>query len=116
MNKSFVKILSLMMMFCCSFSVLADDFADSLGLTLLPVANSANDKASAKKPPLVIFMSGDGGWANLDQGVSQLLQQQGWPVVGWSSLKYYWKQKDPKDVTQDTMDIIDKYEAEFGTQ
>ncbi|MCS6176837.1 virulence factor [Shewanella baltica] len=116
MNKSFVKILSLMMMFCCSLSVLADDFADSLGLTLLPVANSANDKASAKKPPLVIFMSGDGGWANLDQGVSQLLQQQGWPVVGWSSLKYYWKQKDPKDVTQDTMDIIDKYEAEFGTQ
>ena len=52
-----------MMMFCSSFSVLADDFADSLGLTLLPVVSSADNKVNAKKPPLVIFMSGDGGWS-----------------------------------------------------
>ncbi|MCD8551898.1 MAG: hypothetical protein LRY74_18280 [Shewanella xiamenensis] len=52
-------------------------------------------------------MSGDGGWATLDKSRwGGILQQQGWPVVGWSSLKYYWKQKDPKDVTQDTLAII----------
>lgn len=112
MNRILTKTLTILMVLCTSYGALADEFADDLGLTLFPVPVTTN----TQKPPLVIFMSGDGGWANLDKGLSRLLQQQGWPVVGWSSLTYYWKQKDPKRVAQDTMAIIDKYEVEFGTQ
>lgn len=116
MNRILTQTLATLMALCMSFCALADEFADDLGLTLFPVPVSTNASTNAKKPPLVIFMSGDGGWANLDKGLSGLLQQQGWPVVGWSSLTYYWKQKEPKIVAQDTVAIIDKYEAEFGTQ
>ncbi|ASK69717.1 virulence factor [Shewanella bicestrii] len=117
MTKSLIKILSVLLL-CSTANAFADQFADNLGLNLLPVEPSTqvNAASSHTKPPLVIFLSGDGGWATLDKAVGGILQQQGWPVVGWSSLKYYWKQKDPKDVTQDTLAIIDKYQAEFGTQ
>ena len=59
-----------------------------LGLVELPVTQ-------ASSAPMVVFMSGDGGWAALDKGLSAQLQAHGMPVVGWSSLSYYWKKKTP---------------------
>ncbi len=63
---------------------------------------------------MVVFMSGDGGWAALDKGLSAQLQQHGMPVVGWSSLTYYWKKKDPQQVTADLVRILDDYQSRWG--
>ncbi len=41
-----------------------------LGLVELPVAQ-------ASSAPMVVFMSGDGGWAALDKGLSAQLQAHG---------------------------------------
>ena len=81
MTKSLIKLLSVLLL-CSTANVFADEFADNLGLTLLPVESSTQVKAASShaKPPLVIFLSGDGGWATLDKAVGGILQQQGWPA------------------------------------
>ncbi len=55
---------------------------------------------------MVVFMSGDGGWAALDKGLGAELQRHGMPVVGWSSLSYYWKKKTPDQATADLVRIL----------
>ncbi|RYZ97215.1 MAG: hypothetical protein EOP11_22355, partial [Proteobacteria bacterium] len=55
---------------------------------------------------LVIFYSGDGGWAGFDQGISTELSRAGNRVVGLSSLKYFWTEKDPERATDDLAKII----------
>ncbi|RYZ96394.1 MAG: hypothetical protein EOP11_23545, partial [Proteobacteria bacterium] len=59
-------------------------------------------------PPkgLVIFYSGDGGWAGFDQGVSAELSRAGNRVVGLSSLKYFWSAKAPELATDDLAKIL----------
>ena len=77
-----------------------------LGLVELPVAQ-------ASSAPMVVFMSGDGGWAALDKGLSAQLQAHGMPVVGWSSLSYYWK-KTPEQATADLVRILTEYQSRWG--
>jgi type IV secretory pathway VirJ component len=50
---------------------------------------------------LLIFFSGDGGWASLDEGMSELLVARGIGVVGVSSLRYFWNEKPPAQVGAD---------------
>jgi type IV secretory pathway VirJ component len=51
----------------------------------------------AQKPgdTLAVFLTGDGGWAQLDRSVAALLAQKGVAVVGLSSLKYFWHARTP---------------------
>ncbi len=69
-----------------SFSAHAASVKDDLSLIELPVKMPSD-------APMVLFLSGDGGWAALDKGLSAQFQLHGMPVVGWSSLTYYWKRK-----------------------
>ncbi|PNO56932.1 virulence factor [Aeromonas caviae] len=80
-----------------------------LGLVELPVAQASSS-------PMVVFMSGDGGWAALDKGLSAQLQAHGMPVVGWSSLSYYWKKKTPEQATADLVRILTEYQSRWGRQ
>ena len=61
-------------------------------------------------------MSGDGGWAGLDQDVAAALSAKGIPVVGLDSLRYYWTARTPEGLAADTDRIIRYYLAHFGKQ
>ena len=50
---------------------------------------------------LLLFFSGDGGWASLDEEVAEHLVSQGIGVVGVSSLRYFWQAKPPMQVAAD---------------
>jgi type IV secretory pathway VirJ component len=50
---------------------------------------------------LMLFFSGDGGWASLDEEVAEYLVSQGVGVVGVSSLRYFWQAKAPAQVAAD---------------
>jgi type IV secretory pathway VirJ component len=63
-----------------------------------------------------IIMSGDGGWAGLDQDVAAALSAQGIPVVGLDSLRYYWTARTPDGLAADTDRMIRYYAAHFGKQ
>lgn len=102
----------LLLLMCCSFSLFAASSSTvkaDLGLVELPVAQPSS-------APMVVFLSGDGGWAALDKGLSAELQRHGMPVVGWSSLTYYWKKKTPEQATADLVRILSDYQARWGRQ
>ncbi len=61
-------------------------------------------------------MSGDGGWAGLDQDVAAALSAKGIPVVGLDSLRYYWTPRTPDGLAADTDRMIRYYLAHFGKQ
>ena len=63
-----------------------------------------------------IIMSGDGGWAGLDQDVAAALSARGIPVVGLDSLRYYWTARTPDGLAADTDRMIRYYLAHFGKQ
>lgn len=60
---------------------------------------------------MAIILTGDGGWASLDQGVAGLLAEQGVPSIGWSSLRYYWAARTPQEGAADLARIIRHYTA-----
>ena len=63
-----------------------------------------------------IIMSGDGGWAGLDQDVAAALSAKGIPVVGLDSLRYYWTARTPDGLAADTDRMIRYYLGHFGKQ
>jgi len=50
----------------------------------------------------VVFLSGDGGWADIDVEISKYLNKNGYAVLGFDALKFYWSKKD----TQESVDAL----------
>lgn len=67
------------------------------------------DRAPGVDPNLVVFWSGDGGWATIDKEVSDALQKKGISAVGVDSLRYFWKARTPEEVARDTAAIARHY-------
>jgi type IV secretory pathway VirJ component len=55
----------------------------------------------------LLFISGDGGWATLDDRVAAYLADRGVDVVGLSSLRYFWSAKTPAQAGADLRRVID---------
>jgi type IV secretory pathway VirJ component len=55
---------------------------------------------------LLLFFSGDGGWASLDEGTAEDLVTRGVGVVGVSSLRYFWNTKTPAQVAGDIRRLV----------
>ena len=51
---------------------------------------------TAEGQVLAVMISGDGGWATLDQALSAELASRGIPVAGLNSLKYFWHARTPE--------------------
>lgn len=63
---------------------------------------------------LVVFYSGDGGWAAFDETVSSDLVSQGLPVVGINSLRYFWTRQTPKAAAADLAEVLRYYLATWN--
>ena len=81
----------------------------------LPVVEVAA-QPGAPSDAFAIILSGDGGWAGLDQDVAGALSAQGIPVVGLDSLRYFWTARTPQGLAADTDRLIRYYGAHFGKQ
>jgi type IV secretory pathway VirJ component len=73
-----------------------------LPLTEVPAQKPGDDR-------LVVMLSGDGGWAALDRGVSAVFAAQGIGAVGLDSLSYFWKQRTPAETAAAITGIIQWY-------
>ncbi len=69
--------------------------------------------ASGPSRVIVIFLSGDGGWRDLDKTIGEKLQAMGVPVVGWDSLRYFWRRKSPEQTTADLTAAMAAYGAQW---
>jgi type IV secretory pathway VirJ component len=79
----------------------------------LPIVEVPARIGAASKDTFAILMSGDGGWAGLDQDIAAALAAQGIPVVGLDSLRYYWTARTPEGLAADTDKIIRYYLSRF---
>jgi type IV secretory pathway VirJ component len=86
------------------------------GLSDLPIIEIPAQPGAAPTDAFAIIMSGDGGWAGLDQDVAAALSAKGIPVVGLDSLRYYWTARTPEGLAADTDRIIRYYLAHLGKQ
>jgi type IV secretory pathway VirJ component len=76
-----------------------------LSLYEVPAAPSADQHGDV----MAIFLTGDGGWAEFDKEVTGALATEGVPVVGWSSLRYFWTPRTAEGAASDLARIIQHY-------
>ncbi len=74
-----------------------------LPLIELPASTHSNDV-------LVVLLSGDGGWADLDKTLGEAFQARGISTVGFDCLKYFWKKRQPEEVTAMLAQVITHYQ------
>ncbi|MEJ6845835.1 virulence factor [Sinorhizobium fredii] len=65
--------------------------------------------AKPSRDTMAVIYSGDGGWRDIDKEVGNVLQQQGVPVVGVDSLRYFWAERQPQATADDLARIIGFY-------
>lgn len=78
--------------------------AEPLGM---PLTLLAVDKP--KFDTLAIIYSGDGGWRDIDSEIASNFQEEGLPVVGIDSLRYFWSERKPQETADDLTRIINTY-------
>jgi len=61
-----------------------------------------------------LLLTGDGGWAGLDQELAAHLAARGVPTVGLNSLKYFWTQRSADETAKDVARVIRHYLASWG--
>ncbi len=70
----------------------------------------------ARFDSLAIVYSGDGGWRDLDKTIAGIFQKSGLPAVGVDSLRYFWSEKSPSEVSRDLAGMIDLYTAKWNVK
>ncbi|MCE5990210.1 virulence factor family protein [Pseudomonas sp. LM20] len=65
---------------------------------------------------VTLFLSGDGGWRDLDRDVAGEMAKLGYPVVGIDTLRYYWQHKTPEQSAADLSDLMQHYRQKWGTK
>ncbi len=58
---------------------------------------------------MVIEISGDGGWRDIDKTLAEDLKRMGVPVVGVDSLRYFWSKKTPSEMANMVAALIQTF-------
>jgi type IV secretory pathway VirJ component len=66
--------------------------------------------AKGKPRALAVFISGDGGWRDIDKQIGEYLQAHDVAVVGVDTLRYFWSKKPPEAVAADLDRIVKHYQ------
>ena len=88
-------------------NILLQSQRDSLYKSDLPLA--VIPSAEKNDLPLAFFISGDGGWTSFDQTVCEKFAEKGIPVVGLDAQKYFWDEKQPRQVSEEITPAIQHY-------
>ena len=69
---------------------------------------------TAAQEPLVVWISGDGGWGRMEKEVTRRLAAQGAPTLGVNALRYFARQRQPAQAAQTIAREIRQYDAAHG--
>ena len=64
---------------------------------------------------MAVFLSGDGGWRDIDKIIAENLQSLGVSVVGWDSVRYFWRMKSPEQTAADLSAVVTAYSEKWHT-
>ncbi len=73
-------------------------------------------RATGSSAEFALLLTGDGGWAGLDQELAARLAASGVPTVGLNSLKYFWTQRTPDESARDVARLMRHYLAAWNKQ
>lgn len=65
------------------------------------------------QPFVAVFLSGDGGWREIDSTISDALNARGVPVVGLLSNEYFDRRRTPAEVARDVDGLMTRYAAQW---
>lgn len=65
--------------------------------------------AIGQSDTLAVLLTGDGGWAGLDQELAARLATRGVPVVGFNSLKFFWTKRTSAEAATAIANVIRSY-------
>lgn len=69
---------------------------------------------SPQHDTMAVLYSGDGGWRDINQRLSARLNENGVPVIGVDSLRYFWSEKTPEETAADLSEIVAHYRKRLG--
>ena len=72
--------------------------------------------AGGEAQEFALLLTGDGGWAGLDQELAARLAANGVPTVALNSLKYFWTARTPEQTAQDVARVLRHYFAVWRAQ
>jgi len=70
--------------------------------------------ASGAAAEFALLLTGDGGWAGLDQELAARLAANGVSTVGLNSLKYFWTERTPDATARDVARVLRHYFAAWN--
>ena len=65
--------------------------------------------AAGEAQEFALLLTGDGGWAGLDQEFAARLAANGVPTVALNSLKYFWTRRTPEQAASDVARVMSHY-------
>jgi len=65
---------------------------------------------------LAVIVTGDGGWAGIDQQIGEIMAQHGVSVIGFNSLKYFWNARTPEEMAHDLERTLRHYAHAWGAE
>ncbi|MEO8224753.1 MAG: AcvB/VirJ family lysyl-phosphatidylglycerol hydrolase [Gammaproteobacteria bacterium] len=84
-------------------------------LPLVEISARGNP-AGAVANTFAVLLTGDGGYAGLDQDVAAALAERGVPVIAWSTLRYFWRERTPAEAARDLDRIVRHYTEAWQRQ
>jgi type IV secretory pathway VirJ component len=91
--------------------LIADDSSGGLNIPVVEVPSSQPSDT------VTLFLSGDGGWRDLDKDVAgDMAKSGGYPVVGIDTLRYYWEHKSPEQTATDLSELMAHYRQKWGAK
>jgi type IV secretory pathway VirJ component len=60
---------------------------------------------------MAILYSGDGGWQATDKGLARILAENGIPVIGLNTLRYFWTRRTPEEASKDFARVLAHYQS-----
>lgn len=95
--------------FCNSLQSQVKISVSGLPIKLLPAKILSNR-------PMVLYITGDGGWDNFSKDLGNQFATDGFSVVALNALKYFWTKKNPEEASQAVTALIEHYSTKFNKE
>jgi type IV secretory pathway VirJ component len=104
-------LLFIILLFTFQTGIAAPETTDPQAVNDLPVTITRAKIERGDR--LILLISGDGGWNTFSQQLADTYAEKGSSVIGFNSLKYFWKKKTPQETANDIATLLNKYLTEW---